>query len=184
MAFTPTTKLLACLGAAWLATGCVISDGDDDTEATTNVTNPTGGSDGGTAATDSGNDTNNMTTGQDSGETGNGTTMGGMDTTAGDTASVDSSGSGSGGGGGAIESCTVACEATAVCFKEDPSPCMADCEDEVVTVAGCEAEWAAQADCVAALDCQGISDWLDEVPKGAYPCMEADDALFACQRGA
>jgi hypothetical protein len=178
MAFFRRAELFACLGALAF-TGCVISDDDGETEASTSgntmtttlTTAGTADDDGGTATM------------------GTMTTPGTGDDTAGDTAS-DTAGDtaatagDTGPGGDAPEACLAACELGSGCEKLDPAECTALC-DEAVGFAerdGCVDQFVDQQNCVAALDCTQYFDWLNEVGD-PYPCAAEDEALFTCEGG-
>lgn len=181
MAFFRRAELWACLGALAFA-GCVISDDDGETEASTSgpTTMSTTNTPTSTAGDDSG--TMGMSTAGTADDTA-GDTAGTAGDTAGDTAGTTAGDTGP--GGDATEACLAACELGLGCEKEDPAQCAGLC-DEAVGFAerdGCVAEFVAQQNCVGALDCTQYFDWIDS-NGDPYPCQAEDEALFACEDAA
>jgi hypothetical protein len=179
MAFFRRAELFACLGALAF-TGCVISDDDGETEASTSGnTMTTTMTTAGTADDDGGTATMGTMTTPGTGDDTAGTTAG---DTAGDTAGTTAADTGP--GGDATEACLAACEVGSGCEKLDPTECGALCVEAVGFAErdGCVDEFVSQQNCLAALDCTQYFDWLNEVGD-PYPCAAEDEALFTCEDG-
>ena len=178
MAFFRRAELWACLGALAFA-GCVITDDDGETEASTSgpstmTTAPTSGDDDGSGTAGTMTAADGTADGTTAGDTAADTAGDTAGTTAGDT----------GPGGDATEACLAACELGSQCEKLDPAGCVASCEEDIGLLErdGCIAEAIPWWQCVSALDCAMYFEWLDEVDP--YPCQAEDEAVFACEDAA
>lgn len=86
--------------------------------------------------------------------------------------------------GGPTDACLVACEHLVKCDVAQVPNCGIPCTGVGGGVAGCEAEYVAQQECVAALSCDDAQAWSDAMGMGSeHPCGPEDQALQACQAG-
>ncbi|MCA9655937.1 MAG: hypothetical protein KC501_38890 [Myxococcales bacterium] len=154
------------LASALVLAGC---PGDDDTAES-------GGSGDGTA-----------TAGTSMGSTGAGSTTAEPQTTDGGsvtgTPTPPDDGS-SGGGPDPVGACTAGCMFLMGCELVDVPNCGIPCAGIAGSVAGCEAEYVAQQECVVGLSCEDAQAWSEAMMVGGtYPCADEDVAYQACIGG-
>ncbi len=152
------------LGLVLSASACTVTIGPGDTDTITGTETDIGTSDVGTAGTTGGTE---VTTGGTS--TGGGTTMG---PSAGTTepatsGTTDGTGGTTTNGDDLTGSCESYCENLLGCLEEgehgftDQAECVSDCEEfaDLVGTDECDGVTVDLNQCVAGLDCQGVSDW-------------------------
>lgn len=98
--------------------------------------------------------------------------------TDGGTSPTSDSGSGTVGSEDLFEACQATCMLLVECRIEDIPNCGIPCAGIANTVAGCEAPYVAQQQCVAALSCDDAQAWVDAT--GDYPCAAEDAAYDEC----
>ena len=103
------------------------------------------------------------------------------DSTMGTTPSDDGS---SGGGPDPVGACTAGCMFLMGCELVDVPNCGIPCAGIAGSVAGCEAEYVAQQECVVGLSCEDAQAWSEAMMVGGtYPCADEDVAYQACIGG-
>lgn len=116
------------------------------------------------------------------GTTGSPQTSEGSGTTTSDTTPGDSTSGGGGDDPGAA--CTASCEFLMGCGIVDVPTCGIPCAGIASDVAGCEAEYVTQQECVVALTCEQAQQWFEGMMFGGdYPCGPEDMAYQACLGG-
>lgn len=142
-----------------------------------------GDDEGETAATTQAASTGSSTTAAAStGEPESTTGSGGAEPTGGSSGAAD--GSTTAGGPSPTDACTAACEHLVKCGVEDVPNCGIPCAGIGTMITGCEAEYLAQQECVAALSCEDLQAWADAMMAGGdHPCAAEDGAFQDCLGG-
>ena len=100
-------------------------------------------------------------------------------TTSGETMPGDSGSTG--GAADPTAACLASCDVLVECGVVDVPNCGIPCASIPGMVAGCEAEYVALHECIAALSCEDAMAWNDAMGVGtSYPCAAEDGTYQAC----